>query len=153
MVTTFGPATPLGQVRAWLKLKINEGITCPCCGQFAKVYRRKINSGMARSLIAMYRAGKTDYLHLPTTIGARSREEGKLRYWGLVEEQTTARPDGGHAGYWRVTHAGELFVLGRAVVQEYAEIYDGDLLRLSGDLVDIRQALGKKFDYRELMGR
>lgn len=152
-MVTFTPSTPLGQIQAWLSLKRAEGTNCPACGQLAKVYKRKINSGMARSLIAMYRAGNTDFIHLPTTIGSRSREEGKLRYWGLVEEQLTARPDGGRAGYWRVTDTGEQFVLGRAFIPKYAEIYDGRCLALSGALVSIQDALTDKFDYGELMRR
>jgi hypothetical protein len=150
-LVTFTPTTPLAQVKAWLVQRRHEGVVCPACCQFVKVYRRKINSGMARSLIAMYRAGGTQFIHLPTTIGSRSREEGKLRYWGLVEEQLQVRPDGGRAGYWRVTHTGEAFVLGRTLMPQYAEIYNGECLRLTGDLIGIREALGSQFSYSELM--
>jgi hypothetical protein len=152
-VVAFPPSAPLAQVRTWIALNRNEGVRCPACSQFAKVYRRKINSGMARSLIAMYRAGGTNFIHLATSIGSRSREEGKLRYWGLVEEQTDARPDGGRAGFWRITHTGELFVLGKLLMPQYAEVYNGECLGLGGDLVGIRQALGDGFDYSELMLR
>lgn len=149
------PTTPLVAVKTWLRARVDKGATCPCCGQYAKVYRRKINSGMARSLIRMYLAGdqdKLNYIHLPTTIGSRSREEGKLRYWGLVEEELTKRPDGGRSGYWRVTPYGELFVKGLATVYSHARIYNGQCLGLSGAQVSIIEALGAKFSYEELMG-
>lgn len=146
------PATPLAQVRAWLRLKLDDGTRCPACEQFCKVYQRKLNSGMARSLIAMYRAGGTDFVHIPTEIGARSREEGKLAYWALVEEQKENRPDGGRAGYWRVTDKGEQFVLGLVKVPKYARVYDGRCLELTGDFIVIQDALGDSFDYGELMG-
>lgn len=148
---------PLLQARAWLRSQLKVGAKCPCCGQMAKVYRRKLNSGMARSLVEMYRAappssaGGTAFIHLPTTIGARSREEGKLRYWGLVEEQVTSRPDGGRAGWWRVTAKGELFIQGRLQVKRYALVYDGKCLGLDGDPIGIREALGDGFNYAELM--
>jgi len=118
----------------------------------AKVYKRKVNSGMAVSLIKMYRAGGTNFQHIPTTVGGRSREEAKLRYWGLVEEELERRPDGGRAGWWRVTHTGRLWVLNRSTIPKYAYIYDARLLDMDGEPTSIRSALGEKFDYEELMG-
>lgn len=143
----------LGAAREWLRERADEGATCPCCTQFAKVYRRKINSGQARSLIRMYRADKSrGYVHVPS-LGARSREEGKLRYWGLVEEERTRRPDGGRSGYWRITDLGERWVLGQVKVPKYARIYDKRCLGLDEDeSASIYDALGDKFDYNELMG-
>lgn len=144
-------ATPLAQVRAWLRLKLDDGTSCPACGQYCKVYQRKLNSGMARSLIAMYQIDPTGYIHVPTALSARSREEGKLAYWRLVEEQNANRPDGGRAGYWRITELGTQFVLGQLRVPRYARVYDGKVLELTGDPISIQDALGDKFDYAELM--
>ena len=149
------PMTPLVHVESWMRQNVDKGVRCPACHQFAKVYKRKINSGMARSLIRMYLAGgadKLEYIHVPTAVGSRSREEGKLRYWGLVEEELEKRPDGGRAGYWRVTPSGELFVKGLMTVYSHARIYDGRCLGLTGPQVSILDALGDKFDYAELMG-
>jgi hypothetical protein len=108
---------------------------------------------MAMSLIRMYRAAGTDWQHVPTTTAGGSREEGKLRYWGLVEEDLMVRDDGGRAGWWRVTDAGRLFVLGRSKVPKHAVIFDARCLRLEDDdgQITIQQALGRKFDYAELM--
>lgn len=152
-MAAFGPDTPLGQIRAWLRVKglQSDGARCPACDQHVKLYRRKLNSGMARSLIAMYQAGGTNFIHLPTTIGARSREEGKLRYWGLVEEQAASRPDGGRAGYWRVTDKGAAFVGGVITVPRYAHVFNKTLHKLSGEPIGIREALGDDFSYDELM--
>lgn len=148
----FAPNTTLHQLRTWLLGKAEEGAACPLCQQHVKIYKRKLNSGMARSLIMMYRAGGLDYVHLPTTIGSRSREEGKLRYWGLVEEEIARRPDGGRAGYWRVTRVGELFVKGETTVYSHARVYNGRCMGLFGEQVSIKDALGAKFSYDELMG-
>ncbi len=148
----FSPSATLAQMRAWVKLRAADGDVCPVCDQHFKIYRRKINASMARSLIRMYRVGGTDYIHLPTTVGSRSREEGKLRYWGLVEEERVLRPDGGRAGYWRVTELGAQFVEGKVTVPQYAEIYQTECLGLTGDQVSIQDALGDPFVYSELMG-
>lgn len=144
--------TPLADAQVWLRNRVDKGERCPCCTQFAKVYRRKINSGMARSLIRMYHISPGDWIHLPTEIGARSREEGKLAYWGLVEEENTLRPDGGRAGYWRITPLGHAFVLGNIALPKYARIYDGRCLGLdTSEKATIKDALGTAFDYDDLM--
>ncbi len=129
----------------------DKGTVCPGCGQFAKVYRRKLNSGMARSLIAMYRAAGTTWTNVTEVTDRRSREEGKLAYWGLVEEAPDGREDGGRAGLWRVTRKGELFVLNLTTVPSYAEVYNGHCLRIFGDETTISRALGSKFNYSDLM--
>lgn len=134
-----------------LRKLVWDGQKCPCCTQLAKVYKRKLNSGMARSLIVMYRAARLDWQHVPTTVGRKSAEEGKLAHWGLVEEEKERRSDGGRAGFWRVTLTGEQFVLGHHAVPKYAHIYDGRCLKLSEGPVTIRAALGSKFNYDELM--
>lgn len=142
----------LTDARAQLRQDLDRGARCPCCTQFAKVYRRKINSGMARSLIAMYRTTPSGWIHLPTQIGARSREEGKLAYWGLVEEENALRPDGGRAGYWRLTDTGRAFVRGLVALPKYARVYDGRCLGLDPtSTATIRDALGTAFDYDDLM--
>lgn len=148
----FSPGATLAQVRTWIRLKRDEGVICPACDQHVKTYRRKINSGMARSLMLMYRVGGREWVHVPSQIGARSREEGKLAHWGLVEEEKAVRPDGGRTGYWRVTRLGELFVLNRCTVPKYARIFNGELIALDpSEQVSIVDALGDKFHYAELM--
>lgn len=144
--------TPLSEARTWIEANAADGgAKCPCCDQFAKVYRRPLNSGMVRSLITMWLAAGRDWQHVPTTVGGRSREEGKLRYWGLVQESAGVRGDGGRAGWWRLTEAGEMFVRRAAQVPRYALIYDGQALKLEGRLVSIDDCLGTKFNYAELM--
>lgn len=148
---TLGSETTLEEVRNWLAERVNEGALCPCCGQNVKVYRRKLNSGMVRSLIEMYRVGGTSFIHIPSKISARSREEGKLAYWGLAEEDRITRSDGGRAGYWRVTEKGELFLAEATTVPKYAIVFNGECLALDGEEIFVRDALDK-FDLAELMG-
>jgi hypothetical protein len=144
----------LGEARAWLLDRVEAGACCPVCTQLAKVYdNRQINAGMAVSLIKMYRVGGTDWVHVPTMVGARSREEGKLAYWDLVEEATEKRPDGGRAGWWRITPRGERFTLNELRVPKYARVYDNRVLGFRGEPISIVDALKNKFDYNELMGR
>jgi len=149
---TFADAATLGEARDWLRAHVEHGEACPCCTQFAKIYRRKINRGMAKSLVRMYRAARLEWQHIPTSIPARSREEGKLRYWGLVQEADEEREDGGRAGWWRVTPLGEQWLCGTVTVPSHCRLYDGRLLSLVGEPTTISDALGEPFDLRELMG-
>lgn len=141
----------LAEIQDVLRDLLDDGASCPCCGQLAKIYKRRVNSGMARSLITMWRRAGTEWAYIPEVIGAKSREEGKLAYWGLLEEATDKRDDGGRAGWWRITTQGKQFVHNLIKIPRYARIYDGHLLGFTGEYVTIYDALGAKFDYELLM--
>lgn len=140
----------LEEARGWLREQIDEGADCPCCDRFAKAYRRKLNAGMAASLIRMYRAHGLEFGYLPELFGY-GNEFTRLRLWGLIEPMEERRDDGGRIGWWRITAKGEAFAIGRLRVPRYARVYDAQLLSLEGDPVSIRDALGSRFSYDELM--
>jgi hypothetical protein len=146
------PGATLAAAKSWLAARLDKGARCPCCGQFARVYKRQINAAMARALITMYHHDRYEFMHLPTVTGYGG-DAAKLVYWGLIEEEATVRADGGRSGWWRLTSGGRAYVLGQIKVPQYAAVYDGRLLpdNPHGPERDIRDALGKRFDYRELM--
>jgi hypothetical protein len=145
-------AVPLGQARIWLMERLSTGTRCPCCTQYAKEYIRKLNSGMARSLVQMYRAGGArDWVDVTEVCIGGSREEGKLRFWGLVQEAGVRREDSGHAGWWRVTALGEQFVLGRVTVASHVRLFNNTFFGFDGNQVRIDDCLGRQFDLSELM--
>lgn len=127
-----------------------EGVVCPTCDRFGKAYNRNIHASMAAVLIRMYQESKTDWVYLPD-LPQKSRDSAALAYWGLVEEETVRRPDGGRAGYWRVTEKGCAFVENRITVPKWAECYNKKCDRIFGPDWSIIDALGKHFDYHELM--
>ena len=144
----------LNQAIAWVGKHSEAGCHCPCCGRMAKIYKRPINSTQARCLIAQYKLVGKDWAHLPTLRklhGQSNREESKLRYWGLLEEEKARRPDGGRAGWWRITDLGEDFVLKRVKVHKYTRVYANVCLEELGPMVDITDSLGTHFNYNELM--
>lgn len=145
--------TPLGDAREWLQRKIRNGGThCPCCNQFAKVYKRQINSVMARALITMYKHSGLSFVHAPTLFERHTGDFGKLVYWDLIREATTPREDGGRAGWWRVTKTGRAFIRRKIEVPKYALIYDAGLLGFDeSKWVDIQDCLGTRFNLSELM--
>lgn len=148
----MSPNTTLQEARSWLRDQLDTGQHCPCCTQLAKVYRRKINSGMAVALIAMYRHAGGEWFRMPEIAHRwQSRSEAQLAYWGLIEESTEKREDGGRAGWWRITPQGLRFVTDDELLPKYARIYDGRCLGFAGEPLGIRDALGTVFSYRELM--
>lgn len=124
-----------------------HGVICPACGQFAKDYERPLNSLQASALITCYRAAGDDWFHAPSLVGRAGGEFAKLRHWGLIEGGD------GHAGRWRITPKGIDFLFRRIRVPQRARYYAGEFLGLVGaENWTIDDALGKKFDYAELMG-
>lgn len=156
--TAFTDTHTLGEARDWLRQRINDGARCPCCTQWAQAYFRSINSGMAYGAIQLYNFHLKypwQFAHLPS-LGRRSSEESKLRYWGLVEEQNT---EGHPGGYWRLTQKGIDWVEERIKVPHYVRVFDSRALsrpqsQAKGDPkpdIGIRDALGTDFDYDKLM--
>jgi hypothetical protein len=109
---------------------------------------------MARALIALHKHTKAgQWVHLFTFVKDHdlTTDIPLLRHWGLIEEGEAERPDGNpRAGWYIITKAGREFAQGLAQAAKSVFLYDNRLIGKSEDRVDVRQALGKKFDYREL---
>lgn len=143
----------LGDAKDWLRERAEEGEICPCCEQNVKVYHRQIHSSMARDLIKAYCEFAIEPFYLPSLLGRYgSSDFAKLRYWGLISEEDLVREDGSNrAGWWHITNDGVRYIRGDLRVAKFARTYNKRLLDLSGPSVDIHDALGKKFNYSELM--
>lgn len=136
----------IAQAREALKGARLSGVTCPCCDQYAKMYQRKLNSGMAASLLWLVSEYlKTlkwvDMAQAPKRI-IQNREIGKLQHWGLVVN---------HKNRWQPTQLGIRFAMEEVDVPQYAFIYNNQLIGLSKlERITIKQALADKFDYVQL---
>ena len=134
----------------------HKGGDCPVCGQFVKVYKRTINASMAAQLIrAQRRYGDHESFHIKDLIEGEGggADFAKLRYWNLIIEIKNDNPFKKNSGRWMVTEHGCAFVMGFRKITKYALIYNGRFLDFDGDeTVTIQDALGNKFNYRELMG-
>jgi hypothetical protein len=153
----------LSQATEYLSKNLNDGVACPCCGQFAKRYRRKITSSMAYALILINRAHKQypekKWLHverylkqLPGVPTSMRGDFAKLIYWDLIVKEDRIRDDGSSRnGYYAITSAGRSFVSGGLSVPKYVLIYNNQFQGFEGDYITIKQSLGSKFNYNELM--
>lgn len=82
----------------------------------------------------------------------RSGDFPYLVHWGLLEKMEGKRADGSSKnGMYKLTDKGRLFVTCQLVVNQTLIIFNGKCEGFEGDLIDIKQALGKHFDYAELM--
>lgn len=136
-------------------------VICPCCQRKAYVYWRKMNSGMCQILIRMARAlhdGKKqpyDWLKLeeffPTRYSQEHRDWTKMKQWTLVEPKDTRTATENAPGIWRITPTGHSFLNMTWTVASHGAFHDNVALRWSDKQVTIIEALGKKFNYYELM--
>lgn len=143
----------LEEAQEWLRDRVDDGETCPCCTQFAKVYRRKLTGSIARVLIRMWHENPGDWVFLPA-LRTRGQDEAIAKHWGLIEPFPDAKREDGSSrvGWWRLTGLGVSFVRNNVRLPKYARIYNGRLLGLDdAETVSIVDALGSQFNYDELM--
>ncbi len=147
----------LEEAKQWLRDNVRDGVHCPCCEQFAKIYRRKLNSAMACMLIEFYRyVMETDtwneWNHIRNFNDSNGGDFAKLRYWNLIFEKPNKQDNAKKtSGYWKISEAGKRFAENIITLPSHMLLYDSKLLKLDGEDVDITHCLGKNFNYRELM--
>lgn len=147
----------LADAKQWLRNHVRDGADCPLCKQFAKIYRRKLNSTMARGLIWLVKESGSscawvDYARIgPQWLQKKGGTLATLEHWELVESQPNTDSAKRASGIWRPTVRGIQFVRGALAVEQYAIIYSNQCLSLDGDKFGIRDALGSHFNYQELM--
>lgn len=147
-------------IRTKIKAYEREGCVCPVCEGIVKVYRRKLNSTMARQLINLYHLHRRttvpwiDILSICQETGVSGGDFAKLLHWGLIEAKPHNAGDEGKktSGLWRITKAGTEFVLGMLAVHPAVYLLSGQVVGWDGrHPTTIRQCLGDHFDYNELM--
>jgi hypothetical protein len=150
----------LSEARQWLRDNREKGVDCPCCDQFAKVYRRAMLGAIPLLLIRIYRENPTDYVNIPDLYKDVAGEDAvhergtglKAKYWGLIEPMPGDRLDGSNRnGWWRLTDAGRAFVRGQITVPKYVHTFNDECLERSGRQVSITDVLGNRFNYNDMM--
>ena len=145
-MSEFGEEMSISEARERLQSKLDDGAYCPCCGQWAKRYRRRLTSGIAYALCRAYQfyaVGEPfEWKHL--NMKANVHDPGMARHWGLVRR---------NGSKWEITAAGAMFIQNRYRVPKHAIIYDNVLMELdsSDGTTSVVEALGDRFDYDTLM--
>jgi hypothetical protein len=150
----------LSDARSLVERNREEGVSCPCCGQFAKVYKRTFNASMAKALVWLHITSVdctdrwVDVANVAPKWLLRSREFPKLAFWGLIEQAPNVHDEHKRAsGVWAITDLGRKLVQQKVTIPRAAYVYNGQVIRHSDDHTTIREALGTHFDYRDVMRR
>lgn len=135
---------------------VRKGYSCPCCGSFVKMYTRHFNSNMAVAVIFLYKNMAKGFIHLENAMieagYKRCGDASYLRHYQLIEPLNEERADGSKRnGHYQITGRGIMFVENKLMVQEKFLILNNKLHGFEGKGITIIDALGKKFNYQELM--
>lgn len=145
----------IDEAKTYLRENWEKGVDCPCCGQLVKRYQYPINSSIATTLISMFQlhyAGH-NWVHVNTQIRPTSGGYFSLaQKWGLIVGDKNDDSKKRVSGRWALTQKGIDFVTGKILVPKYVYSYDKRTLDFSDEHITIQEALGKEFDYTELMG-
>lgn len=148
--------TTVEEAKNWVNINSKVGCICPCCGRLVKMYKRKLNSGMAQELIALYALSfndiETKFYHHTNFAKVSGGELSKLAHWGLVSEKQNNVEDKKTSGFWGITEKGIDFVENKIRVEKYIFLLDAKLISYSEETTNIIESLGNKFKYPELMG-
>lgn len=146
----------LEEAKQWLRDRWEDGADCPCCGQFAKLYKRPLTSSMAVAMILIARYPGRGYFHVgdwlarwTQTAVIRGGDWAKLRHWGLIENDAAGR-----SGHYRMTERGRDFVYANLAVPRHVYLYNAqkyDRIDPLRETTTLREALGDKFDLQALM--
>lgn len=142
------------EAKEHLAKNYKDGTACPCCNQYVRQYKRKLNSVMARCLIKLSKMGP-GYHHVKDIVKGISdtgtNDFSKLKHWNFITEQMNADTKKKHSGMWCITTSGQEFANHKTIVAEYVMIYNGQNQGFSTSYTSISESLGKKFDYQELI--
>jgi len=130
-----------------------HGNFCPTCGQLVDIYKRALNSGMARSLISLVlnSGGQFGWVRIRGQ-GWASTDMTMLWHWGLMEEKINENTAKRNSGVWRPTSKGKNYVFRKIKVPKMVVLGPRNKrLGFEGEDWSIVDALGKNFNYYELM--
>lgn len=148
--TTATPTQPtpdtLSEARQRVRDGMRDGITCPCCEQLVKVYRRRMTATHARILLGLLAAhdaagGPVKTSAIPLGSGdARTAggDIGKLELFRLVR-----RVDGDR---WAPSELGRRWAAGERVCADWLDVVNGRIIDRADTHRTIAEALGERFD-------
>ena len=133
-------------------MKIVSSHCSECGAPIKRPLRRNLHKSQLRTLYKMqeheYLTGE-EWVHVPSLVPSRARDDAMLCYWGLVERSRDVRPDGGEKGVWRLTEKGFQFLRGELKIEKYAWVKDKRVIYFDGPLITIGD-VDPEFDLREI---
>ena len=153
---TLLPTNTIEEAKTYLRNNFSAGLECPCCGQRVKLEKRKLNSGMARTLAYIYNHHPCEWIDVKDFLRQHKYKNAhdwtQLRHWKFIESGDNKDDAKGRTGTWRITTTGKQFIRGEIKVRSHIFTFDNRFYGFSDAEIDIIEALGNHFSYRELMG-
>lgn len=138
----------------WKETISHEGGHCPVCDRWGRIYKRNINSTMAKSLLWL--ASNEGWVDIPNKAPrwlVRSNQLPTLKWWGLVERKPVdKKANTKHSGIWRMTENGIDFALKGKSIPKSVFTYNDMVEFTSAEEVKIQDCFKDYFDYKEVMG-
>jgi len=135
-----------------------KGTSCPICSRPIRKYKRKFSSAIASFLIVLVNNIGSDPWFDANEVDAnrygvmKGGDYAKAEKWGLAEQRPKINGVSKKGeSMWRPTELGVSFVNGLVVIPKHAYVYKNKVLSFTEEMIDIKEALGNKFDYEEMM--
>jgi len=167
-------AEEIHRVQRYFAQGLDDGTDCPCCTRHARRQHRAFGCGPARWLIELvYLSDTGQAVHTGEILKALkgnnvsgSDATSILPLYGLIEAaedpemshnppppSSRSHAQGRTSGFWVATKLGRAFALDKVKIPERVVTCLGVPEAFEGEGVSIKDALGKKFNYSEIMGR
>lgn len=131
---------------------LEKGHRCPCCQQYARIWKRSIGRTMALEFLRLCRLSYDapgEFFHI-RQFNVLGGDFCKLAYWELIEPLVEDGRTRG--GFWRVTAKGWEFARGVLRLPSVVFLYNNVCLGMSAtETVTISDALKTAFDFDVLM--
>ena len=153
----------IAEAKEYLRVNWVKGVFCPCCNQRVQKYPININSSLAAALIALHRLTTENenlFYHvaeITKTANLKSscaKNFSILKHWELIVEKPKNEIVDSHkrtSGFWSITDLGKDFASGKVTVKSHCWLYNKRCWGFLGEDVLIKQCLGEKFNWEELM--
>lgn len=146
------------EAKAYLRENFEKGCKCPVCDNSVRLYKRKLNSGMALFLLGLYKLTRDkEAVYFSNkdimenmNINTSSLDYSVLRHFDLISPRISV-VEKKDSGYWLLSLKGAQFVTGHLTSPKHVFLYNNKRQGFSDETITIKEALGSKFDFDELM--
>jgi len=147
----------IGQLVEVITDHFEQGIDCPCCGRYVKLYKRKLHNEMATFLMQLVRQYKSEprwysTRELVTSARKASTDGSYLVHWGLIERKSSKNSSGATCGMYRPTKLGIKFSQNKVSVPSHLHMICGEVAGFGPDHIYIKDCLESPFEFAQLMG-
>ena len=139
----------------WKHTIEHDGGKCPVCDRWGKVYKRNINSTMAKSLVWLCSASKNEeWVDVPKTAPrwlVSSNQLPTLKWWGLIDRKEQLNDTKKFSGFWKPTVLGIDFVYNLKEIPKSVFTYNNNVEGFSLEVVNINDCFSEHFNYKEVL--